>query len=202
MSEGELAVRGPTLALRYATLADAPGLFELARDADVTRFFSWGPYERVGQAADYIASLAGRRERGELLDFVVVHPEQGVLGVTGLGELSRRDRRAVVGSWLGRPWWGSGANDEAKALLTRLAFQTLGLERLSAYASPANPRSVRALEKVGFTQEGLLRDWHRHGDAVHDVLFFRLLREEWEGSPLAAVPGTASGTPPAAFDLG
>ena len=39
-----MVVRGPRLSLRYARADDAAALYELGRDPDVSRFFSWGPY--------------------------------------------------------------------------------------------------------------------------------------------------------------
>ncbi len=197
-----LVVRGPRLALRYATPEDAARLFTLASDPAVTRFFSWGPYSSVEQPEAYIAGLAGRRAAGELLDFLIVHPSDGPIGVTGLSELARRDRRATVGSWLGHAWWGSGANFEAKAMITALAFQRLGFDRLTAWANTRNGRSQRALERIGFRREGVLTAWHRHGDRVHDVVIFGLLRAAWEHSPLHDVPVTVEGTPPPAFIVG
>jgi [ribosomal protein S5]-alanine N-acetyltransferase len=194
-----LTVTGPALELRYATAADAPRLLELASDAAVTRYFSWGPYTDVSQPEAYIASLPAKREAGELLDFLVVHPQDGPIGVTGLSELARRDRRATVGSWFGARWWGSGANLESKALIAALAFRALGMDRVTAWANTRNGRSQVALERVGFRREGVLRAWHRHGDALHDVVVFGLTRPEWERSPLAAVPARIAGTPPDAF---
>jgi [ribosomal protein S5]-alanine N-acetyltransferase len=197
-----LLVTGPTLTLRYATAEDAPRLFELASDPLVTQWFSWGPYESLDQPESYIAGLEGKRERGELLDFLVVHPEAGPIGVTGLSELAARDRRATVGSWFGREWWGSGANRESKAMITAVAFRELGLDRVTAWANTRNGRSQVALERAGFRREGVLRGWHRHGDEVHDVVVFRMLRGDWERSPLAEVPVQVTGSPPAAFAAG
>jgi ribosomal-protein-alanine N-acetyltransferase len=196
-----LLVSGPSLTLRYATAEDAPRLLELASDPLVTQWFSWGPYESLDQPEAYIAGLEGKRERGELLDFLVVHPEAGPIGVTGLSELAARDRRATVGSWFGREWWGSGANRESKALITAVAFRQVGLDRVTAWANTRNGRSQVALERVGFLREGVLRGWHRHGDARHDVVVFGMLREQWEASPLAEVPVQVTGSPPAAFSL-
>ncbi len=193
-----MEISGPSITLRYATPDDAPALLELGSDPDVTRFFSWGPYTSIEQPASYIAGLAGERERGERLDLLIVGAA-GPLGVTGLTELSGRDRRAVVGTWLGRAHWGSGANRESKALIAHLAFVMLGLERLGAYADLDNPRSQRALERVGFQREGLLRRWHRHGSEVHDVLVYSWLKDEWLRSGLADVEIEARGEPPAAF---
>jgi ribosomal-protein-alanine N-acetyltransferase len=196
-----VVITGPTLTLRYAEPEDAPALFGLASDPAVTRYFSWGPYTEPSQPEAYIASLPGKRERGELLDFLIVHREHGPIGVTGLSELSARDRRATVGSWFGREWWGSGANLESKALIAALAFRRLGMDRLTAWANTRNGRSQAALERVGFQREGVLRSWHRHGEHVHDVVVFGMLREGWERSPLHAVPAEVEGTPPAVFSL-
>jgi ribosomal-protein-alanine N-acetyltransferase len=190
---------GPTLTLRYTTAEDAPRLLELASDPDVTRWFSWGPYETLDQPQAYIASLEGKRERGELLDFLVVHRDAGPIGVTGLSELAPRDRRATVGTWFGRDWWGSGVNRESKAIIAALAFGHLGLDRLTAWANTRNGRSQVALERVGFRREGVLAGWHRHGDVVHDVVVFGMLRASWRRSPLKAVPVQVRGTPPAPF---
>jgi ribosomal-protein-alanine N-acetyltransferase len=192
-----MEVTGPTLTLRYAAPADAPALLRLGSDPEVTRFFSWGPYRTVQEPLAYIEGLAGRRERGEQLDLLIVHREHGPIGVTGLSELSRRDRRAVVGTWLGRPFWGTGANAESKALVAHLAFEVLGRERLGAYTSPHNNRSQAALERLGYVREGRLRAFHRHGDRVHDVLVYSLLEVEFQPSLAVALKGA----PPEPFLL-
>jgi ribosomal-protein-alanine N-acetyltransferase len=191
-----MQLTGPSLTLRYAEPGDAQALLALASDREVTRWFSWGPYTSVQEPLAYIERLAGERDRGERLDFVIDHAERGVIGVTGLSELARRDRRAMVGTWLGREHWGSGANAESKALILHLSFDVCGLARVGAYSNPDNARSTRALEKLGFRHEGVLRAWHRHGDTHHDVNVFGLLREDWLGAPFAVV---VDGQPPPAW---
>lgn len=193
-----MVVEGPTLTLRYATAADAEAVYALARDSEVTRFFSWS-YERSDQAREWIAGLPAKREAGELLELLVVHRQRGIVGATGLTELATRDRRAAIGTWLGRDHWGSGANTESKALLAGLAFRRLGMERLTAYAATENTRSQGALSRLGFQREGVLRNYHRHGDRVYDLVVFRMLTTEWERSPLHPVPATITGDPPPAF---
>jgi ribosomal-protein-alanine N-acetyltransferase len=192
-------VVSPSLMLRYATAADAPALLELGSDPEVTRFFSWGPYSSLDEPLAYIAGLPGERARGERLEFLIIDSVAGPIGVTGVSEFAHRDRRAVVGTWLGRRYWGTGANRAAKALVCALAFRTLGLERLGAYADLDNPRSQGALAGLGFACEGTLRRWHRHGDRVHDVLVYSLLKEEWERSVLASVDVEVRGEVPARF---
>jgi ribosomal-protein-alanine N-acetyltransferase len=198
-SSASIALHGPTLTLRPPVAEDAPALLELASDPDVTRWFSWGPYTSIEEPRAYVNAAAARRERGEQLDLLVIHRERGPAGLTGLSEFSARDRRCVVGTWFARRFWGTGANRESKAIVARLAFGALGLHRLGAYSNTANVQSTKALLAVGFRHEGVLRDWHRHGERHHDVNVFGLLRGEWEDGALAAMPVRVEGEPPAAF---
>jgi [ribosomal protein S5]-alanine N-acetyltransferase len=196
---GELEVRGPELILRYARADDAPALYALASNPDVTRFFSWGPYTDESEAAAYVRSLTRKRADGERLEMVIVHPEGGVIGVTGLSEFSLRDHRAVIGTWHGREWWGTGANRQSKALVLALAFRGLGLERVTAWCGADNGRSQKALERLGFVHEGVLRRWHVHRGDPKDVISYSMLREEWEAGELAREPAEIVGEVPVQF---
>ena len=195
----ELEIRGPRVRLRVPREQDARRLFELAADAEVTRFFSWGPYREESEAVEWLATLPQRRAAGVALELAVVDSDDWVIGITGVFEVSKRDRRCVVGTWLGQAYWGTGANAESKALVARLAFDALRMERLGAWADVRNPRSQHALERLGFVREGTLRAFHRHGDERRDVVAYSLLREEWQQSQLAAVDATLIGTVPDAF---
>jgi ribosomal-protein-alanine N-acetyltransferase len=192
-----MLVRGPRLTLRYARAEDTAALFELGRDPEVSRWFSWGPYTDRAQAGAFIEQMAAQRESGERLEFVIADENDAPIGITGLSEFSARDRRAVVGTWLGRPHWGSGANAESKALVLTLGFRTLGLQRISAYAHPGNERSLRALARLGFVEEGTLVAWHLHDGQRRDVRILRLLSEDWELLELARGPIEVEGLPPA-----
>src|SRR3954452_5686117 len=193
-------VRGPVLTLRLPRVTDAPALFRLASDPEVTRFFSWGPYEREEEALAYLERLPVQREGGEHIDFVICRGGEAI-GVTGLSEISRRDRRGMVGTWFGRRWGGAGANEERKALIAHVAFRVFGFERLGAYTNVLHGRSQAALQSIGFRREGVLRHWHRHGDQVHDVVVWSILKGEYERSALALVPVTVTGAPPSPFVL-
>jgi ribosomal-protein-alanine N-acetyltransferase len=195
----DLAVTGPTLRVRIPRLDDAPALYREASDREVTRWFSWGPYGSEGEARAYLVRLPAQRESGEQLDLVIEHLQAGPIGISGLSELSRRDRRASIGTWLGREWWGTGANGESKALMCHLAFEILGLERLGAYSNVEHVRSQRALERIGFEREGVLRRFHRHGSEALDVVVMGLLRDDWENGPLREVDLRVTGAPPPAF---
>jgi ribosomal-protein-alanine N-acetyltransferase len=198
----QFRLEGPTLTLRLPEPPDAHALLRLASDPEVTRWFSWGPYREIEEPLAYIERQAQRREDGVQLDLLVEHREAGPVGVIGLSEFSARDRRAMVGTWLGRDWWGTGVNAEAKALVLHLGFGPCGLLRIGAYSDVANARSRTALSKVGLLHEGILRGWHRHGDTQKDVNVHGLLREDWRTSRLHDVPVRLHGRVPGAFVVG
>jgi ribosomal-protein-alanine N-acetyltransferase len=194
-----LELRGIDVSLRYPRPDDARALFLLASDPEVTRFLSWGPYRNESDAAAWLATLPGRRESGAALEFAIVGHDDEPIGITLVSEFSRRDRRCVVGTWLGRQYWGTSANRHGKGLVARLAFGVLGMERLGAYADLENTRSQFALERIGFVREGVLRSFHWHADRPRDVVTFSLLRSDWERSPLAQIEVRVLGEPPAGF---
>lgn len=196
--DDDLALTGEVLRVRIPRMEDAAGLFAAASDPEVTRWFSWGPYAAEDEARAYLERLPGERERGTQLDLVIEHQRDGPIGIVGFSEIARRDRRATIGTWLGRAWWGTGANREAKALMCHLGFALLGLDRIGSYTNVDHVRSQRALERLGFEREGVLRAFHRHGEQALDVVVFGLLRTTWESGPLR-VPVEVTGKPPELF---
>lgn len=66
---------------------------------------------------------------------------------------------ASIGYWVGERHAGKGLMVEALRLVVDHGFVTLRLHRLEAACIPENNRSVRVLEKAGFTREGLLHSY-------------------------------------------
>lgn len=73
----------------------------------------------------------------------------------------------------------SGAGSKLGAMALRFAFDTLQLHKVCGQALSFNDASIRFHRKLGFKDEGLLREQHRLGDGYVDVLCFGLLRREW-----------------------
>ena len=153
-SRGRLRVEGPSLALRYPATARCAGAVRAGQRRAGHALLLVGPYRDEDEPRAWLRSLPGRRASGTALELAIVDASDRPIGIILLSELSARDRRAVVGTWLGRTHWGTGANAEAKALIAALAFGPLGLRRIAAYADAQNARSQAALRRLGFTREG------------------------------------------------
>jgi len=90
-----------------------------------------------------------------------------------------RGLRAEIGYILGRAHWSRGYVSEALPALIDHGFETLGLNRLEADIDPRNAASARVLMRLGFVQEGLLRErWVVRGEPSDSALY-GLLLEDW-----------------------
>jgi RimJ/RimL family protein N-acetyltransferase len=119
----------------------------------------------------------------------VVLRETGVLiGSCGLrlgGIEERIDHSAhegILGYDLDPTQWGHGYATEAAHALLRFGFETLGLHRVWTYHVADNRRSERVMERLGFTQEGLLRENERMQGRWWDTCVHGLLADEWRAT--------------------
>lgn len=85
--------------------------------------------------------------------------EQRYLGNVWLYNIHWVNRNAELRILLGaEEARGRGFGTGACRLLLRFAFEKLGLHKVYLYVSAVNPRAVRAFEKAGFVEEGVLKD--------------------------------------------
>jgi ribosomal-protein-alanine N-acetyltransferase len=84
-------------------------------------------------------------------------------------------KTAVIGYWLGEPFWGSGIAAAALKQITDWAFQSSPLERVEATVFEWNPASARVLEKAGYIFEGRLRrSIFKDGRLADSLLYARI----------------------------
>ena len=75
---------------------------------------------------------------------------------------------------------GHGVGAVAQRLLAEWLLDTSDLDRIEASTDVENVAEQRALEKAGFTQEGILRSAQERLDGRHDLFVYSLLRAEVE----------------------
>ncbi len=85
-------------------------------------------------------------------------------------------RTALIGYWLGEPFWGRGIATEAVRLVSAYAFDRFDLVRLQAEVFEWNAASARVLEKAGYTLEGRLRRHCVKNGHVVDELVYGLVK--------------------------
>jgi len=116
------------------------------------------------------------------LAFAIVELGKGkIVGSTRYLNIRPEHRSLEIGwTWLGQEWQRTGVNTEVKLLLLSHAFERLGCVRVEFKTDERNARSQRALERMGATREGVLRN-HMivQSDYVRDSVYFSVIDQEW-----------------------
>ena len=165
----------------------APDLAEAA-DADRAPYsFTWVP--TAAEVGDYIDQQLERHAQGKLAPYAQIDRATGrAVGATAFWDprtLPDRGLYAVeVGfTWLAAAAQGTGINAEAKLLLFRHAFESVGVDRVDLKTDARNARSRAAIAATGAKFEGVLRNWSRSWapgeDGLRDSAMYSIVRPEW-----------------------
>ncbi len=92
-----------------------------------------------------------------------------------------RNASCEIGIVIGeKSYWGKGYGPAAFALLLEFCFGELNLHRVYLRVYDFNQRGIKAYQKLGFKEEGRLREaFYREGE-YHDVIFMGILKREWQ----------------------
>jgi ribosomal-protein-alanine N-acetyltransferase len=103
-----------------------------------------------------------------------------VVGSVSLKNISHMMNYAEIGYGIGEHHQRQGMATVAVQLLVEMAFSESSLRKLLAYVHEKNVASCRVLQKLGFTQEGLLREHYIINGAAENEFLFGLLKHEWK----------------------
>jgi RimJ/RimL family protein N-acetyltransferase len=188
----QLALRTPRLLLRPLREQDAQALFGIFSDPRVSRYLSRPAWPSIDLAFERIARDLQALPAGEYLRFGIERTDGGeLIGECSLFNLSEQSRRAEIGYALASRAWGNGYIGEALNCLLEFGFSQLALNRVEADIDPRNEASARSLERLGFRNEGRLRErWIVDGE-VSDTALYGLLLSDWHSRKRHA-PGTGT----------
>ena len=113
---------------------------------------------------------------------VVIRHQGEFAGVVNLHFVDTFSRRTAIGYWLGEGFQGKGLVTKACARLVDHAFGALELNRVEIRCAVENRRSRAVPERLGFKEEGTLRQTERVGDRLVDQVVYGMLNGEWPGS--------------------
>ncbi len=145
-----------TLTIRLLTPADGPSLLDFE-----TRNRGW--FERhvaargeafYSQAGieQHIAELLASHAQGRWFPALLLNEAGVIVGRSNLKDMDLQAGVAELGYRVGQDQAGTGVASAAVVQMKALAQQELGLRRLVAVVSPANPASARVLQKCGFVR--------------------------------------------------
>lgn len=176
MRYADIRVQTPRLILRPFEIADATSWFKIMSSPEVTRYWSHLPWQSLQEAQEDIIQGITHLERKEYLRLAVIDQATNTLmGMCVFFNHYPNSRRGEIGYCLDTSYQGQGFMKEAMVAFIEYLQTHLSIRRLEADIHPDNKASAALLAKLGFEQEGYLKQRWVVGDEVSDSAIFGLL---------------------------
>jgi RimJ/RimL family protein N-acetyltransferase len=183
MTAFPVTLEGQHIRLEPLAMLHLAGLAEVGLDEELWQWIP-APVRTRADMAAYIETALEEQERGASLPFALVEQAAGgAIGSTRYGNIDRTHHRVEIGwTWVARKWQRTAANTEAKYLLLRHAFETLGCIRVELKTDSLNERSRAAILRIGAREEGIFRNHMitASGRIRHSV-YYSIIDSEWPG---------------------
>jgi ribosomal-protein-serine acetyltransferase len=172
-------------ALRLLEESDADELIALI-DANRAHLEPWMPWvEHEHEAADVLPFIRATRRQiadNDGLQTAIVTPDGRIVGMVGFHSVDWINRKSSIGYWLARDEQGRGTMTEAVRVYVDHGFTSWKLNRILIQAAVENVRSRAIPERLGFCEEGVLREVERVGDRMLDDVVYAMLAADWPGA--------------------
>jgi RimJ/RimL family protein N-acetyltransferase len=178
-----ITLTGVAVRLEPLSLDHHAALCQVGLDPAVWR---WTPVQIATpeEMLGYIEDALQLREAGTALPFATIDLASGrVVGCTRYGNIDPDNRKLEIGwTFVAPAWQRTRINTEAKYLMLRYAFETLGSIRVALKTDALNEASRRAIARIGAREEGTLRHHMICADGRYrDTVYYSVIAPEWPG---------------------
>jgi ribosomal-protein-serine acetyltransferase len=145
----------------------------------LSRFMPWAPHSTAADSTeDFIRSARRQEADGTGFHLGLFHGQEalGAIGAT----VDLLNREAEVGYWIAAEWEGRGLITSGVIHLLGFLFDDYEIHRVVIRAAVENTRSRAIPERLGFTQEGVLREALVLEGVSTDAAIYSLLAPEWK----------------------
>jgi RimJ/RimL family protein N-acetyltransferase len=176
----QLNLTGERIYLRPVVPSDAtPSYVGWLNDPETTRYLESGA---IRETADSIAAYIQRYQNNPNALFLAIVLKDGDrhVGNIKLEPINWRHQNAILGIMIGDPTArGRGIGCEAIALTLRYCFDVLQLHRVALGVAADNLPGIRCYQKIGFQEEGRLREAIRREHGFVDSHWMAILANEF-----------------------
>ena len=172
------------LHLRMYTVDDAEALYQLIDESrdHLKEWLAWVDYNTdVESSREFIkGTLKGVVETGGYPKTLAMIYKGELAGTVGFNEVNRTHGFATIGYWLSEKFQKKGIVTEACRGLIDLGFKEIGLNRIEIRAASGNMKSRAIPERLGFKEEGVLRQVELVNGKFYDHVVYSVLAQEWK----------------------
>ncbi len=172
------------LTLRPLSLRDIDDVFEYAKSPLVGPNAGWKPHASKKETETFITYSIKKREFGQPGIYAIIYTSsKKMIGTIEIH--SYNQFKAEIGFVLNPDYWGQGIIVEAAKAIIIYGFEILHLKRLQYGYFFFNLRSKRVCEKLGFTEEGILRNkFQNYNGEIIDEVIASITNEDYESNKI------------------
>ena len=178
----EIILENERVLLRPLQVSDASLLGRYVNEEPDLWQYSLAAITNTKDLEKYIQAAIEARENKTSYAFIVFDKLLNTyVGCTRFYDIQLNFQTTQIGyTWYSKKCWGTKLNENCKFLLLQLAFDQMGFERVEFRADNNNKRSIAAMQKIGCTVEGVLRNHLPKPDGTRrDSIVLSILKEEW-----------------------
>jgi RimJ/RimL family protein N-acetyltransferase len=173
---------GKLVKLRPVQRADWPKIYEFRIDLETHLLADDDP--PIPQSFEQVSNFWEEMEKKEPDNvYFAVEADEKLIGTCGLFHFDKTARSCELGISIGdKDYWGKGFGSDAVTLLVDFAFRHMNQHRVFLVVGAGNDRAVGAYRKVGFVEEGKMRDHLWIDGRYDDSLIMSILSTEWHSA--------------------
>ena len=183
--ETDIILENERVLLRPLQLSDSSLLAHYVNEEPDLWNYSLVAIDNTSDLENYIQMAIAARENKTSYTFIVFDKLLNeYVGCTRFYDIQLAFQTTQIGyTWYSKKCWGTKLNENCKYLLLEFAFDQMGLERVEFRADNNNKRSIAAMQKIGCTIEGVLRNHLPMPTGKRrDSIVLSILKEEWNAS--------------------
>src|SRR5262245_16408920 len=176
-----VTLEGRHVRLEPLTIAHVDALAAVGLDEEIWQYGLTDLRTRDDMRRYVEEAIQERNEKRSLPFATVVRAEDRTVGSTRFGNIEPVHPRVQTRwTWIGRPWPRTAVTPEAKSLMLRHAFETMGCVGVELKTSALNQKSRTAIMRLGAREEGILRQHMVNDRGIYrDTVYYSILDSEW-----------------------
>ncbi|MCP4323098.1 MAG: GNAT family N-acetyltransferase [Alteromonadales bacterium] len=170
--------------MREITENDTSKLFQIYSDKNALEHYDVEPLVEMKQAVCWVKEFSERFKNQNGIRWGIEWKDTGeYIGDIGFNYYDHWNLRTEVGFILSPDYWRNGIGTEALNAVIHYGFSTVNsikLYRIEAETTLTNKPSMALLNRLGFVEEGILREGRKWRDQITDVRLYSFLRSQYE----------------------
>jgi ribosomal-protein-alanine N-acetyltransferase len=153
-------------------------LYILFGDIQVTQFYNIVTLTKESEAQKYLDWFKSRFiEKSGIRWGITLKGQANIIGTIGFNNFTK-GHRANIGYDLQSNYWNKGYATEALKEFIKFGMYELEINRIEAEVMQGNSKSEQILYKLGFKNEGILRQWMYWNEKHYDMTMYSLLKSD------------------------